>query len=153
MSERNVSSAEHLGPQPGGDVPDLGVQTGASPPAPRCSAREGRLAIRGQHRIVIVPIASILRVEACDNHVLICADRVHRHRGTLADLCAALPPHTMLRVHRSHAISVAAVRELVPRAHGEYALLLRDGSVVVSGRAFRKDVETAFGLTRDACPA
>ena len=34
-----------------------------------------------------------------------------RHRETLTDLCARLPAGTMLRVHRSHAISIAAVRE------------------------------------------
>ena len=35
------------------------------------------------------------------------------------------------------------------RPHGEYALALRDGSVVVSGRSYRAQVESAFGLSRD----
>jgi DNA-binding LytR/AlgR family response regulator len=105
-----------------------------------------RLAIRWQRRIVIVPIASIVRLEACDDHVLVCADRPYRHRETLTDLCARLPAGTMLRVHRSHAINVAAVRELEPRHHGEYALVLRDGCVVRSGRQFRREIETAFEL-------
>ncbi len=105
-----------------------------------------RLAIRWQRRIVIVPLASIVRIEACDNHVLICADRPYRHRETLSDLCARLPAGTLLRVHRSHAINVAAVRELAPRHHGEYALSLNDGSVVVTGRAFKAHVEAAFDL-------
>ena len=112
-----------------------------------------RLAIRWQRRIVIVPIASIVRLEACDNHVLVWADRAYRHRETLTDLCARLPAGTMLRVHRSHAISVAAVRELRARHHGEYIVSLRDGSVVVTGRLFRTHVETEFGLGCAQSPA
>ena len=105
-----------------------------------------RLAIHWQRRIVIVPIASIVRLEACDNHVLVYADRAYRHRETLTDLCARLPAGTMLRVHRSHAISVATVRELRPRPHGEFVLSLADGSTIVSGRAYRSSVEAAFNL-------
>ena len=105
-----------------------------------------RLAIHWQRRIVIVPLASIVRVEACDNHVLVYADRAYRHRETLTDLCARLPAGTMLRVHRSHAISVAAVRELRPRSHGEFVLSLADGSTIVSGRTYRSSVEAAFNL-------
>jgi two-component system, LytTR family, response regulator len=122
--------------------------SGSAPDAIRVAAArpQERLAIRWQRRIVIVPIASIVRLEACDDHVLVCADRPYRHRETLTDLCARLPPGTMLRVHRSHAISVAAVRELHPRHHGEYALSLADGSTVVSGRAYRSAIEAAFDL-------
>jgi DNA-binding LytR/AlgR family response regulator len=105
-----------------------------------------RLAIRWQRRIVILPIASIVRFEACDNHVLVYADRAYRHRETLTDLCARLPAGTMLRVHRSHAISVAAVRELRPRPHGEFLLSLADGSTIVSGRVYRSSIEAAFNL-------
>ena len=105
-----------------------------------------RLAIRWQRRIVIVPIASIVRFEARDNHVLVYADRAYRHRETLTDLCARMPAATMLRVHRSHAVSVAAVRELRPRPHGEFVLALADGSTIVSGRVYRSTVEAAFNL-------
>lgn len=132
-------------PSPAPETPEARMRTrpaGTNPAGP-----EGRIAIRWQRRIVIVPIASIVRLEACDNHVLVCADQIYRHRETLANLCAFLPEGTMLRVHRSHAISVGAVRELLPRPHGEYALVLRDGSVVITGRHFRVPVETAFGLT------
>lgn len=130
-----------------------GARLRTRPVGAHAAGTAGRLAIRWQRRIVIVPIASIVRLEACDNHVLVCADRVYRHRETLTELCADLPEGTMLRVHRSHAISVEAVRELALRPHGEYALVLRDGSVVITGRHFRADVESAFGLSRDSCLA
>ena len=106
-----------------------------------------------KRRIVIVTIASIVRLEASDNHVIVYADRPYRHRETLTDLCARLPAGTALRVHRSHAVNVAAVRELKPRPHGEYELLLRDGSVVMTGRHFRTQIEAAFGLLRAPCAA
>ena len=110
----------------------------------RCT-RE-RLAIRWQRRIVIVPIASIVRLEACDNHVLVWADRAYRHRETLTDLCGRLPAGSVLRVHRSHAVGVAAVRELKPGPHGEYLLAFADGTTILSGRAYRAAIESAFGL-------
>jgi len=104
------------------------------------------LAVRWEHRFVILPVASIVRIEACDDRVRVFADRPYPHRETLARLCARLPSDTFLRVHRSHAVNIDAVLEVRLRHHGEYALVLRDGSVVVSGRNYRTAVESAFGL-------
>lgn len=104
------------------------------------------LPVRWQARFVIVPFASIVRIDACDNHVTIVADRSYPHRSTLAALAARLPGDAFVQVHRSHVVNLAAVRELRARAHGEYLLGLRDGSSLVSGRSFRGKVESAFGL-------
>ena len=104
------------------------------------------LAIRWESRFVIVPLASIVRIEACDDRVRVVADRTYPHRETLVGLCTRLPTEAFLRVHRSHAVNIDAVREVRLRHHGEYALVLSDGSVVVSGRNYRAAVEAAFGL-------
>jgi DNA-binding LytR/AlgR family response regulator len=50
------------------------------------------------------------------------------------------------RVHRSHAVNVAHVRELQPRVHGEYTITLADGARVSSSRSYRVQVQQAFGL-------
>lgn len=104
------------------------------------------LAVRWEHRFVIVPLASIVRIEACDDRVRVIAERPYPHRESLSGLCARLPPDIFLRVHRSHAVNIHAVLEVRLRHHGEYALVLRDGSVVVSGRNYRAAVDAAFGL-------
>jgi two-component system, LytTR family, response regulator len=61
-------------------------------------------------------------------------------------LCSRLDPEQFLRVHRSHAVRIDSVRELVPRLHGEYLLRLDGGVQLVSGRSYRAAIRAAFGL-------
>jgi hypothetical protein len=41
---------------------------------------------------------------------------------------------------------VEAVRELVPRLHGEYLVRLANGVEIVSGRSYRGAIRATFGL-------
>ena len=105
-----------------------------------------RIAVRSLNRIVIVRVDAIVHLTAEDNYVRIWADRPYLHKATLTRLVANLDPQRFLRVHRSHVINLDAVRELRPQAHGEYLLVLRDGTEITSGRSYRADVQLAFGL-------
>ena len=71
-----------------------------------------RIPVRSVHRIVIVPVETIVRLEAEDNYVRIWADRPYLHKETLTSLCSRLDPAVFLRVHRSHAVNLTLVREL-----------------------------------------
>ena len=102
--------------------------------------------VRSLERIVIVRVESIVRLEADDNYVRIWADRMYLHKETLAGLCARLDPEQFLRIHRSHAVRIDCVRELVPRLHGEYLLRLDSGVQLVSGRSYRAQIRAVFGL-------
>ena len=118
------------------------------PPAPRPPAPAGldRIAVRSVNRIVIVQVDLIVRLEAEDNYVRIWADRLYLHKDTLSGLVAKLDPSRFLRVHRSHAINVRLVRELRPQLHGEYSIVLFDGTEIISGRSYRAQIQRAFGL-------
>jgi two-component system LytT family response regulator len=120
------------------------------PVAARADARRPRYAdcipVRSLDRIVIVRVQVIQRLEADDNYVRIWADRMYLHKETLAGLCARLDPEQFLRIHRSHAVRIDSVRELVPRLHGEYLLRLDNGVQLVSGRSYRAAIRGAFGL-------
>ncbi len=98
------------------------------------------------NRIVIVPTAEIRRFEAEDNYVRIWADRPYLHKDTLTHLLSALDPAVFVRIHRSHAVNVRCVRELRPQLHGEYVVILADGTAVTSGRSYRSQIQHAFGL-------
>ena len=111
------------------------------------------IAVRLHDRYVIVPLASIVRAEACSERVRIVADRSYLHRESLASLCARLPGDAFVRVHRSHAVNVHAIVEARHRGHGEYVLTLRDGGSVVTGRSYRADVEAALGVERERAVA
>lgn len=130
-------------PEPiGEEIHALGSETrGPSTPATR-------IPVRSVNRIVIVPAESIVRLEAEDNYVRIWADRPYLHKETLTSLVSRLDPDVFLRVHRSHAVNLTLVRELRPQLHGEYTILLADGTTIVSGRSYRARIQQAFGLSR-----
>lgn len=105
-----------------------------------------RIAVKSVNRIAIVQVASIVRLEAEDNYVRLWADRPYLHKETLTGLVARLDPNEFLRIHRSHAVNVRYVRELRPLLHGEYLVLLSDGTELTSGRSYRAAIQAMFGL-------
>jgi two-component system LytT family response regulator len=105
-----------------------------------------RIAVKSVNRIVIVQVADIVRIEAEDNYVRLWADRPYLHKETLAGLMNRLDPAVFLRVHRSHAVNISAVRELRPMLHGEYLIMLANGTAITSGRSYRAAIQDAFGL-------
>ena len=107
---------------------------------------EERLAVRHGRSIAIVPLEAIIRLEADDNYVRVFADREYRHKSTLAALCSRLEARYFLRVHRRHAVNLAMVRELHPLWRGEYRLMLRDGTVIRTGRRYAGSLAGALGL-------
>ena len=107
-----------------------------------------RIPVRSVSRIVIVPVAEIRRLEAEDNYVRIWTDRPYLHKETLTGLMQRLDPREFLRVHRSHAVNLHVVRELRPQVHGEYVIVLDDGTELSSGRSYRARIQQAFGLGR-----
>jgi two-component system LytT family response regulator len=126
---------------------DRGSRGGGHPLVPSRGARPLEcIPVRSLDRIVIVRVQNIVRLEADDNYVRIWADRMYLHKETLAGLVARLDPSQFVRVHRSHAVRIECVRELVPMAHGEYLLRLSNGVEIVSGRSYRAVVRAAFGL-------
>jgi two-component system LytT family response regulator len=118
-------------------------------PMPRLEgAYVTRIPVRAVNRIVIVQVAGIRRLEAEDNYVRIWTDRPYLHKETLTGLMERLDPGEFLRIHRSHAVNLRVVRELRPQVHGEYVVVLDDGTELTSGRSYRSRIQQAFGLTR-----
>ena len=105
-----------------------------------------RIAVKSVNRIVIVPVASIVRLEAEDNYVRLWADRPYLHKDTLTRLMSRLDPEAFVRIHRSHAVNVSAVRELRPQLHGEFLIVLCNDTELTSGRSYRASIQSAFGL-------
>jgi len=105
-----------------------------------------RIAVKSVNRIVIVQVADIVRIEAEDNYVRLWADRPYLHKETLTGLVARLSAQNFLRIHRSHAVNVRFVRELRPQLHGEYLIVLADGTELTSGRGYRAAIQAMFGL-------
>jgi DNA-binding LytR/AlgR family response regulator len=67
------------------------------------------------------------------------------HRASLATLERQLDPDEFVRIHRSTIIRVARVREMEPWFHGEYTVVLADGTRLKLSRTYRAKLQAALG--------
>jgi two-component system LytT family response regulator len=101
-----------------------------------------RIAIRSDGRVRFVRVSDIDWVSADgDQLVLHVGQERHRLRETMAELEARLPEAAFLRIHRSTIVNVDRVREVQPWFKGDYVLVLRDGTRLMSGRTYRARVQ------------
>jgi two-component system LytT family response regulator len=95
-----------------------------------------RLSIKSGGRIIFLGVDEIDWIEAAGNYVRIHAGRVsHLHNTTLSRLETRLNPSHFLRIHRSTIVNLNRVKELHPMFHGEYRVLLKDGTALTSSRS------------------
>jgi two-component system, LytTR family, response regulator len=105
-----------------------------------------RLAIKSGGRVVFVRVDEIDWVEAADNYVeLHVGGETHLHRQTMADLETQLPGDKFMRISRSTIVSVDRIKELQPLFHGEYAVVLRDGTRLTLSRSYREKLNQLLG--------
>ncbi len=105
------------------------------PPAP---AQSDRLAVKGDGRVVFVKINDIDWVEAADNYVsLHVGKETHMLRETMTHLEQRLPAEKFIRISRSTLVNMERIKELQPLFHGEYAVMLRDGTKLTLSRGHR----------------
>ena len=60
-----------------------------------------------------------------------------RVRRTLTSLAARLDPKLFLRINKSDIVRLDAVREIQPWSHGDYRVVLHDGTVLSWSRRYR----------------
>jgi two-component system LytT family response regulator len=105
-----------------------------------------RLAVRAAGRAVIVDLREVRWIEAEGNYT-----RLHVTKGswltrrTMRDLESLLDPTRFTRVHRSHFVSLAAIRELRPLGDGDLAAVLDQGERLVVTRMYREELERRLG--------
>jgi two-component system LytT family response regulator len=109
--------------------------------------REGaRLAIRVNGRVVILKSGDIDWIEAAGVYVELHVGRkVYLHRAALADMEIQLDPTRFVRVHRSALVNLDRIKELAPRTHGEFSVMLLDGTELKLSRGYRHRVEELLG--------
>lgn len=107
-----------------------------------------RLAVDVGRRTRLLDPREIDYLKAEGNYVRVYAGAAsYLVRDTLTALVARLGPTRFRRVHRSFAVRLDRVVEVESLRHGELALRLRTGAVVVSGRRYREQVRAALGLS------
>ncbi len=100
--------------------------------------RSARLAFRTDGRIVFLRAEEIRWAEADDNYVTLhLASGRLLLRETLSMIEARLGVDAFIRINRSAVVNVDQIKELQPALHGDYTVLLRDGTRLPLSRSLR----------------
>lgn len=80
-----------------------------------------------------------VRIVRADGNYLrfVTADGEYGRRGTLRALEARLDPAEFLRINRSEIVRIDVVEEIQPWFHGDYRVLLDDGTLLSWSRRYR----------------
>jgi len=95
-----------------------------------------RLVIRTRGKVSFLKPSEIDWIEADGKHArLHTGHETHVVRHTLTRLEQRLASHGFVRVHRSAIVNVDRIKELEPWFHGEYVVILKDGTKLTSSAA------------------
>jgi two-component system LytT family response regulator len=105
-----------------------------------------RFAIKTPGRLFFVRQEDIDWMEAADNYVsLHVGPDTHLIRETMNALEQRLDSHRFLRIHRSTIVNADRIKELRPWFHGEYIVLLKDGTELTLSRTYRERILNLLG--------
>ena len=96
---------------------------------------------RTDGRTVSLAPSEIVWIESRGNHLTLHLRSSNlKLRATMAGFLERVGAFGFTRIHRSYAVNAALVRELEPWSHGEYVVILEDGTRLNSSRTFRENV-------------
>jgi two-component system LytT family response regulator len=105
-----------------------------------------RLVIKSEGRVLFLRMEEIDWVEASDNYVnLHVGTESHLLRETMGSLESRLPPDRFLRISRSTMVNIERIKELQPMFHGEYTVILRNGTRLTLSRGYRDKLQPLLG--------
>ena len=108
-----------------------------------------RIPVRRDGGIQFVAPREIDWIEAAGDSVRIHAGKAtHLVRKSMGDMLAMLDGRNFLRIHRSTIVCIDSVRELQPYFHGEYVVVLRDGTKLKLSRGYRDSLSRLLGAER-----
>ena len=107
-----------------------------------------RILVHQANRALLLPVERIDRVEADRNYVrLHSGGTAFTLRGSLTSLAERLDPEKFLRINRSEIVRLDAVKELQPWFHGDYRVVMGDGTTLMWSRRYRAQTAGEFGDT------
>ena len=105
-----------------------------------------RISVKSSGRIIFVKVEDLDWVEGADNYVsLHVGSETHLLRETMAAFEARLDPGKFTRISRSAIVNLERIKELQPLFHGEYVILLRDGTRLTLSRTYREKLDRILG--------
>jgi two-component system LytT family response regulator len=105
-----------------------------------------RLVIKSSGRIYFLETNEIDWIQAEGNYVSVhTGKKSHLLRETISSLENQLDPKKFLRIHRSAIVRIDRIKELQPWFHGEYHIVLNDGTQLTLSRNYRDRLQEALG--------
>lgn len=105
-----------------------------------------RLLVKSEGRVLLVKVEDIDWIEAADNYVHLRVGKdSHMMRETMSSLETKLPPDKFMRISRSTIVNVERIQELQPMFHGEYIVVLKNGTKLTLSRSYRDKLDRLLG--------
>jgi two-component system LytT family response regulator len=105
-----------------------------------------RVVVKESGRIFFLKAEQIDWVEAAENYVQIHVGKEsHLLRETMARIEARLDPRRFVRIHRSAIINLERLKELQPLFHGDYTVILADGTQLTLSRGYKEKFQEKLG--------
>lgn len=106
------------------------------------SAYLERVALKTNGRIVFLNVDEVDWIEAAGVYIhLHVGSKTHLYRSSVVHMLERLDPTRFVRLHRSAVVNTARIRELQARSHGDYTVVLHDGTELMMSRAYRPALE------------
>ncbi|HXD31654.1 MAG TPA: LytTR family DNA-binding domain-containing protein [Pyrinomonadaceae bacterium] len=97
-----------------------------------------RLLIKVAGRVIFLATEDLTWIEAAGVYVQLHAGtKKYLHRCSLVELEKQLDPERFVRIHRSTIVNTASVKELYLQSHGDYTMILKDGTELKLSRSYR----------------
>lgn len=105
-----------------------------------------RLVVKSGGTTRFIRVGDIDWIEAAGVYVnLHVAGKELLYRATLNDLASKLDPMRFVRVHRSAIVNIESILQLEPISHGEFEVVLKNGSRSRVSRTYRAQLEKRLG--------
>jgi two-component system LytT family response regulator len=105
-----------------------------------------RLVVPSGQRSIFIRTEHIDWIEAERNYVrLHVGGKTHLLRENLTRIASALDPETFCRIHRSTIVNIDRIQTVESLFHGEYQVVLHDGTKLTSGRSYRRSLNAIMG--------
>jgi two-component system, LytTR family, response regulator len=101
-----------------------------------------RFVVKARGRVLLLKTDDVDSLEASGNYVeLRCGKQTYLVRDTLNDVERRLDPQQFARVHRSTIVNLDRVQELQPWSHGDFVVILKDGTKLRLSRRYRQNLK------------
>jgi two-component system LytT family response regulator len=105
-----------------------------------------RVMLKTGGRVIFLKVEEVDWIEAEGDYVrLHVGSNTHLLRDTMKRLEAQLDPAKFVRTHRSTIVNLDRIKELHPYFHGDYVILLKNGTELKLSRSRRRALEERLG--------